>query len=477
MHEHANVLQIGKRAFLNVFVILCGLIFVVGALTYLVPAGVYERDLDGSILFETYTNLGRQGYPLWRIFSAPVEVLFGPDSVYVIAISLFLLILGGSFNVMDKTGGILVMIRRLIKRYRHNKYALLRRVVFFFMLFGAFFGIFEESIALMPIIILLSLSLGWDTMTGMGMCLLAAGFGFAAAVTNPFSIGIASTLAGVRVSDGLWYRIIIFVVIYLILTTFLVRYARKVEANPTCSPTYAMDVKKTKQFDLNKALPYGNETRVFKAYRSLFIVLIVLVLLSALLEQVIGLSIPTIPVMGVVFLVGAWLCGRFISGSWLKTATYFLKGALAVAPALILILLAVSVKHLMTEANLLDALLHALFLQIKERTVWEGALLLYGLVLSVQMFIGSSSAKAFLVMPLIVPLAELIGLTRETAVLAFVFGDGFTNLIFPTNGALLIGLSIASVSYGKWFRWTIGLQLIIFALTVMFLLGAVLIGY
>ncbi|TVP94633.1 MAG: YfcC family protein [Acholeplasmatales bacterium] len=477
MHEHANVLQIGKRAFLNVFVILCSLMAVVGLLTYLVPAGAYQRDVNGSILFETYTNLGRQGYPIWRWFSAPIEVLFGPDSVYVIAISLFLLILGGSFNIMDKTGGILVMIRRLIHRYRHNKYTLLRRVVLFFMVFGAFFGIFEESIALMPIIILLSLSLGWDTMTGMGMCLLAAGFGFAAAVTNPFSIGIASTLAGVRVSDGLAYRMGIFIIIYVILTTFLVRYARKIEAEPTKSPTYALDLKKTRQFDLAKPLPYGNESRVFKAYKWLFGMLIATVLISAVLEQIIGLSVPTIPLMALVFLLGGWLCGRAICGSWRKTASYFLKGSLAVAPALILILLAVSVKHLMTEANLLDALLHALFQQVKDRSVWEGVLLLYGLVLAVQMFIGSSSAKAFLVMPLIVPLADLIGLTRETAVLAFVFGDGFTNLIFPTNGALLIGLSIASVSYVKWFRWTIMLQLLIFLLTVFLLFLAVLIGY
>ncbi|MDX9691339.1 MAG: AbgT family transporter, partial [Acholeplasmataceae bacterium] len=160
-----------------------------------------------------------------------------------------------------------------------------------------------------------------------------------------------------------------------------------------------------------------------------------------------------------------------------KTFKVYLHGMLGVAPAFLLIVLAVSVKHIISEANVMDTILYYLSNVLEGQSPIISILFIYLLVLVIQFFIGSASAKAFLIMPIILPLVALIGLSKEIAILAFVFGDGYTNVIFPTNGVLLIGLSIASVSYGKWFKFTYKLQLVTLALTILFLMIGIWIGY
>ncbi|TVP84975.1 MAG: YfcC family protein [Acholeplasmataceae bacterium] len=477
MENQANLLHISKKAFISVVLILLGLMVVAGILTHIIPAGTYVRDADGMVIDGTYQVLPDGGHPVWRWLTAPVEVLWSADAVNVIVIGLFLIILGGTFTLMDKTGGIHVLIKRLIKRFKHNKYMLLRVVILFFMAFGAFFGIFEESIALLPILILLSLSLGWDTMTGLGMCLLAAGFGFATAVTNPFSVGIASNLAGISILSGAWYRIIIFIIMYGVLQFFLVRYAKKVEAHPETSLTYDSDREKVRDFNPDQALPYDNEALIFRAYVILFVVLFGGILGAGLAELVFGSSIPAIPLMAVIFLIGGLTAGYVVSRDIRFTFKTFASGMLSVAPAFILIVLAVSVKHIITEGGIMDTILFNLANALSGQSPYIGILFIYGLVLFIQFFVGSASAKAFLIMPLLIPLVALVGISKELAILAFVFGDGYTNVIFPTNGVLLIGLSIASVSYGKWFRFTFKLQVFTLLLTAVLLMLGILIGY
>jgi uncharacterized ion transporter superfamily protein YfcC len=155
----------------------------------------------------------------------------------------------------------------------------------------------------------------------------------------------------------------------------------------------------------------------------------------------------------------------------------FFSGVLSVAPAFILILLAVSVKHIITESMVMDTILYYLSQLLMNTSPVVGILFIYVLVLLIQFFIGSASAKAFLIIPLLVPLVTLIGLTKESAILAFVFADGYTNVIFPTNGVLLIGLSMAQVGYSKWFKFTYKLQLLTLCLTIIFLVIAIYIGY
>ncbi len=477
MNQNPSLLHIGKKSFLSVCYILLGLILFAGLLTLIIPKGAYLRNPDGTLIQDSFVYLDQTHYPVYRWLLAPFEVLATSDGLSVIVIGVFLIILGGTFSIMDKTGGIQSIINRLIKRYQARKYILLRLVILVFMMFGAFFGIFEESIALLPIMLLLALSLGWDSLTGLGMCLLAAGFGFASAVTNPFSVGVASQLAGISIINGIGYRLVIFLIMYALLQFFLVRYAKKIEKNPQASLTYAEDMNRSKDLNLDAPLPFGNEPVVFKTYTLLFVVLLVGILISSLAELIFHIEIPAIVLMAVIFLFGGWMAGFIVSKDVRFTFKTFGNGMLGVAPAFILIILAVSVKHIISEGMIMDTLLYHLSSLLANQSLYVSVLFIYGLVLVLQFFIGSASAKAFLIMPILLPLVSLIGISSELAILAFIFGDGYTNVIFPTNAVLLIGLSIASVSYAKWFKFTIKLQMVVLLLTVVLLFIGLWFGY
>lgn len=476
--ERPELINISKKSFISVVTILLVLMIFAGVMTLVIPQGSYARDVSGGIIPDSFVFVDDPiSYPFWRWFVAPFTLLLSSDALNVVMISVFLLILGGTFSLMDKTGGIRVMIQKLIDKFQTKKYVLLRLIILVFMIFGAFFGIFEESVALLPIMILLSLSLGWDTMTGIGMCLLAAGFGFASGITNPFSVGIASEFAGISVLSGVWYRLIVFVVMYGLLSTFLVFYAKRIEKDPKLSPTYKDDEQKAKNLDLRSEDMPKNPGLIFKSYTTMFVVVLFVILLSGVLELSGLLSISAIPIIALAFLVGGLISGVLITRNLKQTLKMFGGGALSVAPAVLLIFMAASVKHIIDSGGIMDTILYYLANLLSDKSPIVGVLLIYGLVLLIEFAIGSSSAKAFLVMPLLVPLVPLIDISNELAILAFVFGDGYTNVIFPTNGVLLIGLSIASVSYPKWFKFTILLQLATLVVTVLMLVIGVWIGY
>lgn len=478
MDNRPNLINISKKSFISVVIILFLLMIAAGIMTRVIPAGAFSRDENLSIIPGTFAYLDNpELLPIWKWVLAPFLVFGTSDGLSIAMIAIFLLILGGAFTVMDKTDGIKVLLKKLIARFKNNKYLLLRLVILVFMVFGAFFGIFEESVALLPIMIILSISLGWDSMVGLGMCLLAAGFGFASGITNPFSVGVASTIAGVNILSGVLYRLLVFVLMYALLQFFLVRYARKIEKSPEQSLTYEDDQKKATDESLFDTATYSNENLIFKAYLTMFLAVLGIVVLTSVLELFDVISIPSIPVMALAFLVGGFVSGYLITRSMKTTGMMFLKGMLSVAPAVWLIMMAASVKLIITEGNIMDTILNFLANILMRQSPIVGILMIYALVLLIQFFIGSASAKAYLIMPLIIPLVGLIGISNQLAILAFIFGDGYTNVIFPTNGVLLIGLSIASVSYAKWFKFTAILQAMTLALTVLLLIGAYFIGY
>jgi uncharacterized ion transporter superfamily protein YfcC len=478
MKKEKTLINISKKGFFSVVAILAVLIVAAGILTFVIPQGSYQYDADGIVIPGTYAEvLEGEPLPVWKWVLAPILVLGTSDGLSIIVISLFLLILGGTFSLMDKTGGIKAILNRLIRRFKEKKYTLLRLIVLVFMVFGAFFGIFEESVALLPILILLSLSLGWDTMTGLGMTVLAAGFGFASGITNPFTVGIASELAGVNLLSGVWYRLLIFAAMYALLSTFLVRYAKKVEADPTKSLTFEADRGRIADLEGGENLPVKNETAAFRSYSLMFLIVLFFIFALSISELAFGWSISTIPFIALTFLAGGWISGWIVTRDFRYVLKQFAKGALSVAPAVLLIMMAASVKYVIVEGGVMDTILHYLSDLLSGVSPMVGILLIFLLVLILEFFIGSASAKAYLVIPLLVPLVSLVGFTKEIAILAFLFGDGFANVIFPTNGVLLIGLSIVGISYGKWFRWTILLQALTMVLTVLFLLVGLWIGY
>jgi len=206
---------INLRSFIVIVVILSFILLAVGVLTYIVPKGEYLSDEKGNIIAGSFHYVSQDGgVPIWKIILAPILVFASDNGLTIIMISLFLLVMSGCFNVMEKTGGLKALISRALRAFGNKKKAVVMIAILFFMAFGSFFGMFEELVALLPIVIILMLSLGFDSMMGLGVCMLSACFGFSSAITNPFSVGLASQIAGVAVLDGVWLRIVFFILVY-----------------------------------------------------------------------------------------------------------------------------------------------------------------------------------------------------------------------------------------------------------------------
>lgn len=472
--------QIGKRAFIQSLVILFVLMMVAGILTLVIPAGSYTRiEVDGRETIDptSYQLIDHPDYPIWRWFVAPFEVLGSSSGLTVIVIIVVLFFAGGAFAVMDKTGTLRAFIGNIVRRFSGRKYTLLWMVSLAFMFLGATLGTFEEVVLLVPVMIALSYSLGWDALVGLGMSILATNMGFSAAISNPYTLGVAQQLAGLPLFSGAWFRIIIFLVIYLIFASFLSAYARKIDKDPKASLVHGEDNAEREKYKSVDASfiaedPKQNRALAFFGY---FLIFIFVVMLMG--PFVPAISDYSLPIVGILFLIGGLGAG-FLSGAGGKTVWQGLvEGWGGLAPSVPLILMAASIRFIIDSGGVTDTILHAAADPFQKLGAFPAAIVVYALALGIEFFIASGSAKAFLMMPIVLPLADLIGVTRQTAVLAYIFGDGFSNLAYPTNPVLLISLGLTVVSYPKWLRWTAKLWLWVILATVAFLGIAVAINF
>ena len=466
--------NIGLKSFITVVAVLTAVIAICGALSYIIPQGSFSRDESGAIITGTYVKSGVQGIAIWRIITAPIRVFASEDALNIIMISVFLLIMSGVFNLLEKTGGIQIFIQRIMNKLRDKGGPVVCLTVLIFMLFGSFFGMFEELVTLLPIIIVFMLSMSMDTLTGLGACLLAACFGFSAATTNPFSVGLAAQVANVPPSTGMWLRILFFGIVYLVLCGFLMIHLHKIEKDPRASLTYDIDVEKRKTLGEASNTPIKNSDKIFKVYSVFFSIQAALLILIASVRAISGYAIP---ILALGFLVSGIVCGLIVCEKKADVARPITSGAVAMLPAVLMIALASSVKLVMTESGIIDTIMNAVINLLLGKSKLLAVLLIYLLILFLQFFIGSASAKIFLVMPIIMPIATALGLSPAIVILVYCMADGFTDVILPTNPVLLVGLSMANVSYGKWIRWTWKLQLLMLSITVMILAFAVGIGY
>ncbi len=466
--EQKSGVRIGRKAFVQSLVILAVLMVAAGVLTLIVPAGRYDRVVqDGREVVdpESFVYIDRPHYPIWRWATAPVEVLWGDDGPVIAVIIAFLLMVGSAVAVLEQSGILHAVVGRVVRRFGDRKYALLLIISFLFMFVGAFLGIFEEVVPLLPLMVALAHLMGWDTLVGLGMSVLAANMGFSAAVMNPFSIGVAQQIAELPLFSGAWLRVLFFIVVYVIFTLFLVGYARRVERQRAPASGAGVDA-----LAADRALP-GRAVVWFGC----FVLLIVLVLVSGPLVP--AVSDFALPLVGLMFLAGGVGAGMLagVRGKSLWRALG--AGAGGIAPGIPLILMAASVKHIVAHGGMMDTLLHAASMWFAGASPLLAALLVYALALGIEFFVGSASAKAFLIMPILLPLADLVGVTRQVTVTAYCFGDGFSNMIYPTNPVLLIVLGLTTISYGQWIRWTWKLWAAVVVVSVAFLWLAAAIGY
>ena len=464
MKEKQAGLNVSVRSFLTAIIVVLILMILTFALTFAIPGGEYARILDenGNTVIDAAGGFSyvAGGIPFWKWLLSPVLVLGAEGGGMIIAILAFLLVVGGVFNALEACGLMKYMLNRLVHRFGAARYRLMAVVTFFFMAMGAFIGSFEECVPLVPIVSALAVSLGWDVMTGMGMSLLAVGCGFAAGVCNPFTVGVAQSLAGLPMFSGIWLRAISFVFIYALLLAFLVRHAKKVDRGETVLEG---------EFSPDRRLDAG-----LKWFGGILGAGILLVLSSGFITV---LQDYTMIIVAVMFLLGGLTAAKAAGGSGNELGRTFGKGVVSIFPAVVLILMASSIRYTLTEAKILDTILYWAVQSVDGLPNWCIILFIYALVLGLNFFISSGSAKAFLLMPLIVPMAQLFGIEPQLCVMAFAFGDGFSNVFYPTNAALLIALGLADVSYTDWIKFSWKFQGMNLAVTSLLLLVGLVLGY
>ncbi len=465
------------KAFFSSMLILFLLMLCAGLLTVFIPAGSYDRTQTSAgtvIVPDTYKTVENPEYPAWRWFTAPVEVLFSDDAGLALVIILFIAMVSGAFAVLKDSGIMEASVRAMVRRFSARRFVLLALVSLVFMLSGSLMGIFEEVVPIIPLAVALALSMGWDVFTGLAISILATGFGFSSAIANPFSIGTAQKIAGLPVLSGAGFRIVFFLAMYALFLTFLLLYVRRLEAGklkdgaalgtaPGLSDAAGIDA------PVLPAVQKG--VKFFVAGMLILVAGVSFITVSRILSDIV---LPLIALGIVIAGVGAALCTG-MKGK--KTVRSFLAGFAGMLPAGLLILMALSVKRIIVSGGILDTLLFSAAGLLEKTSGYGAALVMYFAVLGTEFFIGSASAKAFLLMPLLAPLADLSGISRQIAVQAFALGDGFSNMLYPTNAVLLISLGIAGMSYTEWIKKTWKLHLAVLFASILCLVIAVAVKY
>lgn len=459
-------LNISVKSFITAIIVIFALMVASYILTIFVPAGQYARieDANGNMIIDIEKGFSSVdgGIPLWKWLLSPILVLGATGNTTLIAVIAFLLVIGGIFTSLDKCGLMKYMLEKTVKRFGAVRYKLMAIIMLFFMALGAMIGSFEECVPLVPIVVALAINLGWNALTGIAMSLLAVGCGFASGVCNPFTVGVAQQLAGLPMFSGASLRILSFVLIYSLLFVFVRLYAKKIE-----KPIEASEISTISENDPKK-------DKALKLFVTILGIGILIVLSSGFITFLQDYTMIIVAVMfllaGIVSTLTSGMSGRELG----KTS---LDGVISIFPAVIMILMASSIKYTLEEAHVLDTILHKAVGLAETMPSWSIILFIYLIVLVMNFFIPSGSAKAFMLIPLIVPMAQIFGISTQLCVVAFAFGDGFSNVFYPTNPALLISLGLADTSYGKWFKFSWKFQILNLILTSSILLLGLAIGY
>ena len=481
--------KFGLKSFIIVVAILFAVLVFVGVLTFVIPAGrytVYTTDeskiglpffeyttdaaLDKQIVMDSFRHLTREEnlsrLPIYRWLTAPFEALIlGSNNVNMLMIIALLLVLGGTFKVLEESGGLVSLVRVIMRKLQSKRFAVIWAITAVIMVLSAVFGLQEQLLILYPIFAMLCTALNWSSFTAISFVLIASGVGFTTALTNPMTIGTASIAAGVSVADGLWYRCIIFCVMYVVTSLFLTFLAKRDEQ------------KATEKFDVQSFVMVSQEEHAEDVRKATMIVVLFSV---ALLAVIVTTAISVLRsyamiFMAVAFIVGTVIIGRRLLGSYKRLGKSFVMGVKDVLPSIVIIMIAFGITYIAQQGNILHTIFYYFYNSVTNISPYLAVILLYVFVLIIEFFIPSASAKAVLIIPMLT-LAPIEGISKTVIILTYLFADGYTNVLYPTCGTLLVGLGLANISFAEWFKKTILFQLLLFVLSIGFLMLAVLIG-
>lgn len=436
----------------HTFTIVFGLIVLAAVLTWVVPAGEYTRVVEGGrevVLNDSFHRVDAAPQT-WQVFSALFNGFVDKADIIV-----FILMVGGAFWILNNSHAIDVGVMAFLRRVqRLSRYKLVSKlgvnniiitlVMLLFSLFGAVFGMSEETIAFVVVFIPLAIQMGYDSIVGVCMCYVAAHVGFAGAMLNPFTVGIAQGIAGIPLFSGLEYRLFCWVVLTVIGIAFVLWYAARVKAKPDRSPVHKLD-------DYWRERASSTEQSTLNVRH----ILILILLLLTIVALVVGVLVWDwyIAEISALFLAMGILAGIIDRQTADDIAKLFLAGCKDILSAALVVGLASGIIFILRDGRIMDTLLYGLSRSLAHTGEVASLGVMYVFQTLLNIVMPSGSAKAALTMPIMTQFADLIGVSRQTTVLAFQFGDGFTNMLTPTSGVLIGVLGIARIPYGTWLKW------------------------
>lgn len=450
----------------HVFLILMVLVALASILTILIPAGQFERIEDPStgqmlVVADSFHKVENTPVPLWKFPEKLFEACISKNTVTLI---FFILFIGGSFEVIMQTGSITRFFERLLVHFENKKIWIIPIFVALFSVLGFTMGLSTASVIFVPIGILAAKMLGFDLLTGTAMVTLGTNAGFAAGIFNPFSVGIAQSIAEVPIFSGAWIRWILLVCLLITTSVYIMRYAKKYD----CSVN---EVSASDELIKAELKQMGTLSLRHKLVLIIFVVCFVIITYGVSAWK---LEIENI---GVLILSTGILCGIAYGFSANEICDYFVNGSKKLMKGVYVIGLASAMRLILSEGNVMDTIAYYLTDFSFHFPYWAKLIgMFYGNAV-LDLIITSGSAHAAVAMPIMVPMADFLGLSRQSAVLAFQLGDGLVNLTSPISTTLTGVLAVSGISYGKWIRFFAPLVAIYMVIGTLILLLAGVVGY
>ncbi len=474
-NKSKTLVNLSVKTFVQVVVLLFALMLAAIVLTYVIPKGAFGVRPDGSPDYLDYTPIeNASGIPIWKGLLAPVLVFGSSNGLTLIMLSLFLVMVFAAFQVMNDVGGIRALVGAVAARFRKRRALLLCAVALVFMAFGAFLGLFEEMLSMLPIVTALCVLIGYDSFTGFLASIIACGFGFASAITNPFTVLLASEIIDTNPMENIWFRIVIFAVMYLLLLGFIFLYVRKLGKDPSASLTRSHDeaLRAVGKADEQNAPAPQDEKRIRLTYIAFLLVCLALIITCSAVS---ALRDYTVVVLIAYFLIFGLSAGFLAAKTAKPVLKSFWKGIVGALPTIVFIALASSIKYIFDEGAIMPTIVHSINTIVAGHSPFLVALVLYAIILVLEFFISSSTAKAILVMGMLAVVS--VPLSKQMLVLIYTFADGYTNVLFPTSPVLLISLSMIGIDYFKWVKKSVPLFAANLALVIAFIALGIALGY
>jgi len=369
---------------------------------------------------------------------------------------------------MQKTGAVDVGMGTMVKKMSGRETLIIPVIMFIFSLGGAFLANAEEVLAFIPLVVTICVAMGFDSITGTAMLLLGAGAGFSSGITNAFTVGVAQGIAGLPLFSGIELRFVVYAVLTLVTIAYVYSYAKKIKKNPKLSSMYEEDRNMAININLNNLPEFTTRHKLVLLSFAASVVAIVfgVIKFNFYIDELSG-----------VFLILSLVAGILGGLKAEEIADEFIKGAGDLLYAGIIIGFSRATTIVLTNANIMDTIINAMAGVLDGLPSIVSAVGMFVVQSLFNILVPSGSGSAAVTMPIMAPLGDMIGVTRQTTVLAYQFGDAFMNVISPTTGFFMAALAMNKISWNKWVKWFLPLFVVWCLIAAVFLIIAVQIGY